>query len=60
MNQIQPRILNQSDDMGSRHQDQILESRKYFNKLTSQKEVYTIEEAKEIIKKVLKKFYDSL
>ncbi len=55
-----PQTRKQSDKAGNRHQDQILENRKYFNELTSQKDVYTIEEAKEIIRKVLKKFYDSI
>lgn len=60
MNQMQPQTRKQSDKVTNRHQVQILENRKYFNELTVQREEYTIEEAKEITKKVLKKFYNSI
>lgn len=60
MNQMLPQTRKQSDKVTNRNQDQILENRKYFNELTAQREEYTIEEAKEITKKVLKKFYDSI
>lgn len=38
----------------------ILENQKYLNEKLAQKEIYTVEEARAIIKDVLKKFYDSL
>ncbi len=57
-NELRNKRLN---ELSERHNNNlIVENRRYFNELTSQKEEYTIEEAKEIAKKVLKKFYDSI
>lgn len=57
-NELRNKRLNELSEQ--RNNNLIVENQRYFNELTSQKDVYTIEEAKEIAKKVLKKYYDSI